>query len=138
MERYAKGETGDREIPYILNVSRGELDRYIRERFDEIVAAAKGRGILIGNLGWIERFRDAGVKVFGDYGLNVYNYQAKKAYEELGAELYMTSHETGASDSRGIQLMITEHKIDAETLTDRKGGVHIVRTAESGDKTLIY
>jgi hypothetical protein len=34
--------------------------------------------------------------------------------------------------------MITEHKVDAESLTDRKGGVHEVLVSESGDKTLIY
>ena len=138
MKRYENGEVTDKEIPYILNVSKGKLDDYIRVHFDEIVAAAADRGILIGNLGWIERFKDVGIKVMGDYGLNIYNMQAKKAYEELGAEIYMLSHETGVSDERGIPLMITEHKVDAKTLTDRKGGVHKVCISESGDKTLIY
>ena len=76
--------------------------------------------------------------MLGDYGLNIYNNQAKKAYEELGAEIYMPSHETGVSDNRGIPLMITEHKIDASKLTDRKGGIHEIQVSESGDKTLIY
>lgn len=138
MRRYDAGEASDAEIPYILNVSRGRLDGYIREHFDEIVSAVKDRGILIGNPGWIERFREAGVKVLGDYGLNILNSQAKKAYEEMGAEIYMLSHETGISDKRGIALMITEHMVDAKTLTDRKGIVHKVSIAESGDKTLIY
>ncbi len=138
MKRYKTDEVSEGEVPYILNVSKGNLDTYIRGHFDEIAAAAADRGILIGNTGWIECFRDAGVKVLGDYGLNIYNSQSKKAYEELGAEIYMLSHETGVSDSRGIPLMITEHRVDAETLTDRKGGVHKVRTSESGDKTLIY
>jgi putative protease len=138
MDSYKSGEAADDEIPYILNVSKGNLDGYIREHFDDIVKASADRGILIGNPGWIERFRDAGVRVLGDYGLNIYNSQAKKAYEELGAEIYLISHEAGASDKRGIPLMITEHKVDAESLTDRKGGVHEVRVSESGDKTLIY
>lgn len=138
MKEYGDGEVPERELPFILNVSKGKLDGYIREHFDEIVAATKDRGILIGNLGWIERFRDAGVKVFGDYGLNIYNEQAKKAYEELGAEIYMPSHETGVSDIRGVPMMITEHDVDTETLTDRKGAVHEVCRGASGDKTLIY
>ncbi len=138
MKRYETGEVTDKEIPYILNVSKGKLDNYIRVHFDEIVAASANKGILIGNLGWIERFKDAGIRVMGDYGLNIYNNQAKKAYEELGAEIYMLSHETGVSDERGIPLMITEHRVDAETLTDRKGGIHKVCISESGDKTLIY
>ena len=109
-----------------------------RSGTDGSSCACADRGILIGNPGWIERFRDAGISVLGDYGLNIYNSQAKKAYEELGAEIYLISHEAGASDKRGIPLMITEHKVDAASLTDRKGGIHEVRISESGDKTLIY
>ena len=98
----------------------------------------KDTGILIGNLGWIRRFTDAGVKVYGDYGLNVFNEQARKAFEDMGVELYMPSHETGLSDERGIPLMITEHAVDAAELIDRKGERHRVVTAPSGDKTLIF
>ncbi len=125
-------------VPYIMNVSKGKLDAYIEDHFDEIVSACGETGILAGNAGWIDSFVRAGVKVYGDYGLNVYNEQAKLAYRELGAELYMPSHETGVMDERGIPLMITEHPVADEKLTDRKGGVHRVVRAPSGDKTLIY
>ena len=125
-------------LPYILNVSRGNLDAYIEENFDEIVSAVKDTGILIGNLGWIRQFTEAGVKVYGDYGLNVFNEQARKALEDVGVELYMPSHETGVSDVRGIPLMITEHPVQAKYLEDRKGAKHPIRTAPSGDKTLIF
>jgi len=125
-------------LPYILNVSKGRLDRYIRDNFDAIADACRESGILIGNLGWIERFRDAGVKVYGDYGLNIFNRQARIAYEELGAEMYMPSHETGISDVRGIPLMVTEHPVEAGVLIDRKGEAHRIETAASGDKTLIF
>ena len=143
LEEFMKARDGGRDmpegaLPYILNISRGKLDRFIESRFDEIADACRDSGILIGNTGWIERFRDAGVKVYGDYGLNVYNRQAELAYEELGAELYMPSHETGISDERGIPLMVTEHPVSASALTDRKGVVHRVVTSPSGDKTLIY
>ena len=124
------------KLPYILNVSKGNLDRYIRENFDAIAEACKETGILIGNLGWMEQFVNAGVKVYADYGLNVYNNQAKLTAEELGATLYMPSHETGVSDDRGVPIMITEHPVDTKTLTDRKGEAHIVEIV--GDKTLIY
>ena len=89
-------------------------------------------------MGWIRQFLDAGVKVYGDYGLNVYNEQARKAIEELGVELYMPSHETGLCDDRRIPLMITEHPVQAAYLTDRKGEDHRIETASSGDKTLIF
>ena len=125
-------------LPYILNVSKGRLDRYIRDNFDEIADACRESGILIGNLGWIEKFRDAGVKVYGDYGLNIYNRQSRIAYEELGAEMYMPSHETGISDVRGIPLMVTEHPVEADVLIDRKGEAHRITVAASGDKTLIF
>ena len=114
------------------------LDRFIEMHFDEIAEACRECGILCGNAGWITGFRDAGVKVYGDYGLNVFNRQAVLAYRELGAEIYMPSHETGVSDERGIPLMITEHPVDEKKLTDRKGGAHRIVKAPSGDKTLIY
>ncbi len=130
--------TAEDVIPYILNVSRGCLDAYIRENFDEIADAVRDTGILIGNLGWIRQFREAGIKVYGDYGLNVFNEQAKRAFEDAGVELYMPSHETGIRDERGIPLMVTEHPVQAETLTDRKGEIHRIERAASGDKTLIF
>ena len=133
-----RGNSGPEVLPYILNISKGSLDRYIEDNWDSIVAAVRDTGILIGNLGWIKQFRDAGVKVYGDYGLNVYNEQARKAFEEEGVELFMPSHETGVSDERGIPLMITEHHVEAHYLTDRKGALHRVVTSPSGDKTLIY
>ena len=138
MKEKNDGEDLSGVLPYILNVSNGKLDAYIEENFDRIVSAVKDTGILIGNLGWIKQFAAAGVKVYGDYGLNVFNEQARLAFEEAGAELYMPSHETGISDERGIPLMITEHPVGAVSLTDRKGAVHRVVTAPSGDKTLIY
>ena len=133
-----KSELRPGSVPYIMNVSKGSLDRFIEMHFDEIAEACRDCGILCGNAGWISGFRDAGVKVYGDYGLNVFNRQAVLAYEELGAEIYMPSHETGVSDERGIPLMITEHPVDEKKLTDRKGGAHRVVKAPSGDKTLIY
>ena len=81
---------------------------------------------------------DAGVKVYGDYGLNVYNEQARKSFEDIGVEIYMPSHELGLSDLRKIPLMVTEHEVKAEYLTDRKGEEHRIVRAASGDKTLIY
>ena len=50
----------------------------------------------------------------------------------------MPSHETGVSDERGIPLMISEHPVAEEVLIDRKGGIHRIEKAPSGDKTLIF
>ena len=136
IENFMKGHSGE-EVPYILNISKGNLDKYIEENFNNIVNEVSDTGILIGNLGWIKQFLDAGVKVYGDYGLNVYNRQAEKLFEDIGIEVYAPSHETGIADLRGIPLMITEHPVRSGTLTDRKGAVHRVVRAPSGDKTLI-
>ena len=136
MEKYESGSASEKDIPFILNVSKGLIDKYIEDNFESIVSAVKDRGILVGNLGWIEQFTDAGIQVYADYGLNVYNKQARKALEELGAKLYLPSHETGAHDKRGIPLMITEHPIESESLTDRKNEEH--RIERIADKTLIY
>ena len=88
LERFMEMDAEDLKpgsVPYIMNVSKGSLDRFIEMHFEEIAEACRDCGILCGNAGWIARFRDAGVKVYGDYGLNVFNRQAKLAYEELGA-----------------------------------------------------
>lgn len=137
LEKFMNGDR-DGKLPYILNISKGELDKYIEENFDKIAAAVKGCGILIGNLGWIKAFTDAGVKVYGDYGLNVFNNQSIKVYESHGVQIYAPSHETGIADLRGLPLMITEHPIDSDYLIDRKGAKHTVAIAASGDKYLIY
>ena len=89
-------------LPYILNVSKGELDKYIEDNFDAIVAATKSTGILIGNLGWIKQFLDAGITVYGDYGLNAYNNECVKAFEELGIKIMRMSHETATGSSYAI------------------------------------
>ncbi len=137
LEKFMAGDR-DGKTPYILNVSKGKLDEFIENNWDKIVPAVKDSGILIGNLGWIKAFRDAGVKVYGDYGLNVFNQQARRAYEEMGVEVYAISHETGIADRRGLPLMITEHPIHSEYLIDRKDAKHKVVVSDSGDKYLIY
>jgi len=131
---------GQKILPYVLNVSKGKLDEFIEKNWDEITEALESNSapILLGNLGWIKQFQDAGIKVYADYGLNVFNRQAEKLFEDMGVTVYAPSHESGISDSRGLPLMITEHPVASATLTDRKGAVHEVRIAASGDKYLIY
>ena len=50
----------------------------------------------------------------------------------------MPSQETGIEDIRDIPYMITEHPVPSDFLRDRKGFVHRIITAPSGDKTLIF
>lgn len=134
LEDFMAGAAG---TPFILNVSKGRLDDFIENNFDKIVTKVKDTGILIGNLGWIKQFRDAGVKVYGDYGLNMFNKQAEIAYGEMGVTMYAPSQETGVYDSRGLALMITEHPIESSYIVDRKGASHTVIQAASQDKWII-
>lgn len=127
-----------RVMPYILNVSKGNLDRYIEDNFWKICKRVADTGILIGNLGWIEKFQTAGVQVYGDYGLNVYNRQSVKAFREIGVEVLQFSHEAEMSSFGNIPLMITEHPISAKRLTDRKGQQYTVLPASSQDKYLLF
>lgn len=125
-------------MPYILNVSKGNLDRYIDENFLDICDAVRETGLLIGNLGWIGRFQEAGIKVYGDYGLNVYNGQCEKALAEMGVEILMYSHELQEERVEKIPLMITEHPISAKSFWDRKGAGYEVVQSASKDKYLIF
>lgn len=137
LNRFAGGKRCN-VMPYILNVSKGNLDRYIKDNFRKICKRVADTGILIGNLGWIEKFQTAGVQVYGDYGLNVYNHQSVKAFDEIGVEVLQFSHETEMSSFGNIPLMITEHPISAKRLTDRKGQQYMVLPTSSQDKYLLF
>lgn len=137
LNRFAGGKRCS-VMPYILNVSKGNLDRYIEDNFQKICKRVTDTGILIGNLGWIGKFQTAGVQVYGDYGLNVYNRQSMKAFEEIGVEILQFSHETEMTSFGNIPLMITEHPISAKRLTDRKGQKYTVLPASSQDKYLLF
>ncbi len=132
----------ENELPYILNVSKGELDDDIEKNFASMADKLRDTGVLIGNLGWIKQFAEAGVQVYGDYGLNAYNGQSIKAYEELGVKMLHTSYERcrdgRTSDKRfkgKIPLMITEHPFDTDYLIDRKGVKHEI--IKYGDKSIV-
>lgn len=133
LEKWLEGAPG---IPELFPVTKGRLDALLGERFEEIADRAKETGIILNNLGWINRFLEAGVPVRGSRGLNVCNRQAEKAFEEMGVKILQWSWESVPAGQ--MPLMITEHPIQSKTLTDRKGVVHRVERSASGDKTIIY
>lgn len=131
-------------IPYILNISKGSLDQYIEEHLEEIADKTGQTGISIGNLSWIDEFLSRGVPVYADYGLNLYNRQAKKAIEKQGVRFRTMSLESleGKNSWRGgcgsIPLMILEHPIRLQRFQDRKEqGYKIVYNMEN-DKAMIF
>lgn len=123
------------QIPYISNISKGNLDEYIENNFDKIVKATKDTGIAIGNLGWIREFVARGVKVYGDFGLNINNEYANIAIQELGIS---SSYKTLESqEESGWPIMITEHPITDSGIVDRKNQHYQVIKTTVGDKWLI-
>ena len=88
----------DRVVPVIPNITQGRHDRTIRKNFDKIVAASAEKGIAIGNLGWIDPFAEAGVDIFGDYGLNLYNSMDFLSAGEMGIKEAVVSHEAELED----------------------------------------
>lgn len=133
MEKDSEENTDD--IPYVFNVSKGKLDSYIEENFNNIVKRVCDRGIMLNNIGWIKEFRDEGIKIFGGSGLNAYNMQSVKAYEEIGVEVVQPSCEMVKEEN--IPLMITECDLGTSILIDRKGVTYDVFNAFSDDKKII-
>lgn len=86
-----------RIVPVIPNITKGWHDLNIRKNFDKIAAFAQN-GIAVGNLGWIEPFAAAGVKVVGDYGLNLFNSMDFLLAKELGVSEAVISHEAATED----------------------------------------
>ena len=84
-----------RIIPVIPNITKGWHDLNIRENFDKLVEIAASKGVAVGNLGWIAPFVNAGVNVFGDYGLNLFNSADFLLAKSMGIREAFVSHEAG-------------------------------------------
>ena len=128
-------------LPYISNVSKGKESDLIEVNFNRICEIAEEGGIYIGNLNWIGRFVNAGVKVFGDYGLNRYNSYTDAALAELGVSYVIDSLESldiGSGNFGRVPLMTTEHCMEGTGLIDRKGAEYdIVKRTFSNQEVII-
>ncbi len=120
----------ERLVPVIPNVTKGHHEYKIRKNFDKILAASVRNGVAVGNLGWIDPFVEAGVNVFGDYGLNLYNSRDFKSVKEMGITEAIVSHEAEQEDilkmdfhgvvpevaaGGRIPVMISEHCLFAQS-----------------------
>lgn len=154
-----------RAVPVIPNITKGQHDQNIRRNFDKIAAAAAQRGIAIGNLGWIGPFAEAGVRVYGDYGLNLFNSMDFLLAGELGIREAVISHEAELEDMiemdfhgvvpeaavKGrIPVMTSEHSLAGDPnhrgeisaagrlfLKDRKGQFYPVLTDPADGRSII-
>lgn len=123
-------------VPYITNISKGREDCAVEANFDLLLTASKERGIYIGNLSWLIPFISAGGKVFGDYGLNIYNEASKSAFSELGVSDYVKSLEAESPKGR-FPLMISEHKQEADSFKDRKGASYEIIKRNFSDQEIL-
>ncbi|MCL1949097.1 MAG: U32 family peptidase [Turicibacter sp.] len=111
---YLNGETFHPQRPWELDfikqaVKTGtkiyyRLPRMLSKRqsdeLEDFTLKLKGLGIagfLISNFGQALRFRNLGLEVIGDYGLNVYNKKSVSFYESLGLKRMMFSIEASAA-----------------------------------------
>lgn len=131
-------------IPYVSNMPKGEEDCYITVNFDAILdtlkevetsIAGSSTKVYVGNIGWIKPFREAGITVLGDAGLNIYNRQAEKAYKTLGMSDCIHSLEDDMTAQGKVPLMVTEHRLNGTYLLDRKG--EYLNLINKVDKTII-
>lgn len=103
-------------IPAISNVTKGLENEILQRHRDEIQELGEKTPILVGNLGWLSRLRWAGVRIYGDYGLNALNRDTARVLTELGAEKYFPSLEALETqdflEAEGLPLMVSEHDFD--------------------------
>lgn len=136
-------------IPYLANVTKGAYDSYIKENFELIVSFCRETGISIGNLGWILEFEKAGVKIYGDYGLNLYNREAVAWSREMKMVDFTPSHEIYENDEIGridemnfvfagdMPLMTSEHLFNKKEFIDRKNKGFLIEESTFENKSII-
>lgn len=130
----------ERIVPYISNVTAGAYDDWLEDNLHAAVELVRnfGNQIYVGNISWIEPLAKEGVKVLGDFGLNITNRHAEAVYRSLG----MTgkgemSLEKLAAGRGAFPLMITEHAMSDTVLIDRKGKKYRVDFDSQNHKTVI-
>jgi len=132
-------------IPYIPSISKGKLDDFLSEHFDEIVYTFRDQGIYIGNLGWIEALQNEGVKLFGDFGLNINNVEAENWLKEIGIQEFLPSlesfkgtRETDWHFEGSVPLMITEHPMDRVFREPKRENVFKAIYLKKQEKSILF
>ena len=112
-----------------------------REKVAKMLKNAKEKGAtaaLVGNLGHISLVREAGLEIYGDFRLNIYNNSTVSALEELGVGRMLTSPELSLPEQRDIYgdtasfvygripLMITEKCVGKEI-----GGCEVCKSGKA-------
>lgn len=128
----------DEYLPYISAVTRGKENMILEENYSKCLEICKKRGVLVGNLGWLQRFSSDNIKVIADYGLNSYNLETEMVLKGLGAFSVIKSLETGDRDDMNYPLMVTEHNFEYEDLkSDYSHNLKIVKRPYSSQDIII-
>lgn len=128
----------DEYLPYISAVTRGKENMILEENYSNCLKICEKRGVLVGNLGWLQRFFGDNIKVIADYGLNSYNLETEKVLKGLGAFSVIKSLEAGDRDGMNYPLMVTEHNFEYENLkSDFSHNLKIVKRPYSSQDIII-
>lgn len=128
----------DEYLPYISAVTRGKENMILEENYSNCLKICEKRGVLVGNLGWLQRFSGDNIKVIADYGLNSYNLETEKVLKRLGAYSVIKSLEVGDRDDMNYPLMVTEHNFEYEDLkSDYSHNLKIVKRPYSSQDIII-
>ena len=128
----------DGYLPYISAVTRGKENMILEENYSNCLKICEKRGVLVGNLGWLQRFSGDNIKVIADYGLNSYNLETEKVLKRLGAYSVIKSLEVGDRDDMNYPLMVTEHNFEYEDLkSDYSHNLKIVKRPYSSQDIII-
>ncbi|MBE6042411.1 MAG: DUF3656 domain-containing protein [Clostridiales bacterium] len=123
--------------PYISAISKGKEDAFLNNHFDAVQAVVKQTGAYVGNLDWITPLVKRGMRVFADYGLNVYNSETPKALSELGVSGYQLSLECEDEDSGAYPLMTLEHAPDGAVLKDPSGTEYLIKRRDFSSQVIL-
>lgn len=84
-------------LPRMAN--KRQLDEL--ERFVLHLQKSGAKGLLVSDFGQIRRFKNSGLELIGDYGLNVYNCRSADFYQTLGLSRVLFSIEATAQVLKG-------------------------------------
>ncbi|MDY2959955.1 MAG: U32 family peptidase [Hornefia sp.] len=124
-------------IPYISNVAKGKEEIYIKDNLKRICDHCKDCGIYVGNISLIEIFRGKGIRLYGDYGLNVYNEETKNYFKSFGIDICAGSLEKMDAGNGRYPLMIMEHGMKEKLLRGKMDREIETFVRKGTDKTIV-
>lgn len=136
----SNGISGEyRLMPYLLPMIGKELKEWLIYNRKELGQMLKENetGIYLGNIGQINFFRDLGVDINIDYGVNIYNNAGKELMKYLGAKRVYRSLESLDKTHGNYPLMLTEHEFKGNSFRDRKNARYNIKFDSLSHKSIV-